>query len=469
MKVKKIISIGLSAAIAASVLMTGGVSASAATVKAPASLKAANTSTGVKLTWKAGKGAKKYVVKRKISTAKKYTALKTTTKLTFTDKTAKAGKIYTYSVASVNGKSTKAATKKIVRLAAPTSVTAKVVKAEYGDKVKISWKKSAGAKSYNVYRAKVSGTKVGKYESVSYSNTTSATDYIFESGKTYKYKVTAVKGSSESAMSAASAKLLYLEPVYTPLVVLNEDRTALNVSWDKTNGAKGYRIYRSDNGGKFKLVSDSASYAKETVDGYTTYTYTDTDLVYGSSYSYYVIAYNGSVKSTNAYDASAETKFTEYDYAVQVGESSTLFSAYKLIYEALGAEFAPSSSNEEVFTVKVEDSSVVLTGVSAGDADLIFGNDPFGMGAEMKFRIRVSEEPAYDVILKAGESRSLSGDRVMNFSLDNSISITSDNEEVVKVTDGKLVAVSEGAAKVNVKAPYGETEMELSLRVKVEA
>ena len=469
MKVKKTISIGLSAAVAASVLMTGGVSASAASVKAPVSLKAANTSTGVKPTWKAGKGAKKYVVKRKISTAKKYTALKTTTKLTFTDKTAKAGKTYTYSVASVNGKSTKAATKKIVRLAAPASVTAKVVKAEYGDEVKISWKKSTGAKGYNVYRAEVSGTKVGKYESLSYSNTTSTTDYVSESGKTYKYKVTAVKGSYQSAMSAASAKLLYLEPVYTPTVSLNEDRTALKVSWNKTNGAKGYKVYRSDDGGKFKLVSDSASYAKETVDGSISYIYTDTDLVYGSTYSYYVIAYNGSAKSLNAYDASEGTKFTEYDYAIQVGESNSFFSAYKLIYEILGAEFAPSSSNEEVFTVKVEDSSVVLNGVSAGDADLIFGNDPFGMGADMKLRIRVSEEPVYDVTLKAGESRSLSGGEVMNFSLDNSISITSDNEEVVTITDGKLNAVSEGAAKVNVKAPYGETEMELSLRVKVEA
>lgn len=469
MKVKKTISIGLSAVIAASVLMSGGVAASAASVKAPKSLKAVNTSTGVKLTWKKSKGAKKYVVKRKISTAKKYTTLKTTTKLTFTDKTAKAGKTYTYSVASVNGKSTKAATKKIVRLVAPVSVTAKVVKAEYGDEVKISWKKSTGAKGYNVYRAEVSGTKVGKYESLSYSNTTSAKDYISESGKTYKYKVTAVKGSYESAMSAASAKLLYLEPVYTPIVSLNDDRTALNVSWHKTNGAKGYKVYRSDDGGKFKLVSDSASYAKEAVDGYTNYIYTDTDLVYGSTYSYYIIAYNGSVKSTNAYDASDGTKFTEYDYAIQVGESNSFFSAYKMIYEALGSAFELSSSNPDIIKVESSENSVIINGIAKGDADLIFGNDPFGMGADMKLRIRVSEEPAYDVILKAGESRSLSGDQVMNFSLDNSISITSDNEEVVKVTDGKLVAVSEGAAKVNVKAPYGETEMELSLRVKVEA
>ena len=102
----KIISTAMAAMMAASMLTVGAASASAAKLKKPTSVKAANTSKGIKLTWKSAKGAKKYTVYR----GKK--ALKTLKKLTYTDTTAKAGKKYTYTVRSVNGK--KAAVSKSV-------------------------------------------------------------------------------------------------------------------------------------------------------------------------------------------------------------------------------------------------------------------------------------------------------------------------------------------------------------------
>ena len=71
----------------------------------------------IKVSWKRLSGAKKYVVYRRLKGAGTWSKMSTTTGLTYTDKSAKAGKYYEYSVRAVNGDSLSAhkASKKVKR------------------------------------------------------------------------------------------------------------------------------------------------------------------------------------------------------------------------------------------------------------------------------------------------------------------------------------------------------------------
>lgn len=195
--------------------------ASAASVTAPKKVTVSNTKKGVKITWKKSKGADKYTVMRKAKGEKSFSKVKTVkkTKTSFVDKTAKAGKKYTYAVKAVDG--TKTATSKeatVVRLKTPN---VKNCTDDYS--VALEWKEVKGAKYYLVYRAKVVDGKTGEFKKVSKA----FGNYYFgedEKRGTYKYKVVAVKGKYQSAVSKVVKVNYDPAPAYTVAVgETNED------------------------------------------------------------------------------------------------------------------------------------------------------------------------------------------------------------------------------------------------------
>ena len=82
-------------------------SASSATVEirrlTPVTVTAKKSGSTIKLSWKAVTNAQKYVVYRRVAGKSTWTKLYTTKTLAFTDKTAKKGVYYEYSVRAVNG------------------------------------------------------------------------------------------------------------------------------------------------------------------------------------------------------------------------------------------------------------------------------------------------------------------------------------------------------------------------------
>lgn len=262
-KSTKIISAALAAMMAASTAAVGSVAVSAAKVKKPAKVKAVNVSKGIKITWKKVKGAKKYQVfrgKKKITTTKKKA---------YTDKKAKAGKSYKYYVKAVKGKkvSKKSKAAKVVRLKAP--VISSATNAASG--VKVSWKKSAGAKKYNVYR---DSKKIGEAKGTSYTDANAVSD------TKYTYKVKAVNGKSASVFSKTTSVTFLAAPVVT----IDKD---FNLKWDAVSGAD-YQVYRQ------RACEDSA---KKIADVKET-EYKDEALGDNpTAYKYFVYAVKGSVKS----------------------------------------------------------------------------------------------------------------------------------------------------------------------------
>lgn len=163
---------------------------------AKVTVKSAQQAGAIKLTWNKASGASGYKIYRR--TAKgRYVCIKKVKSGTtsYVDKTVKSGNRYYYCVKAYNGNVLSGYTEaSILYIKAPVVTVRKSAQG-----VKLSWKKSAGAKKYIVYRK----TPTGKYRAVKTvtAKTLSWTDKTAKKGQTYYYIVKAVNNKTYSAAS----------------------------------------------------------------------------------------------------------------------------------------------------------------------------------------------------------------------------------------------------------------------------
>jgi fibronectin type 3 domain-containing protein len=176
-------------------------------------------------------------------------------------------------------------------------------------KVRVDWKYSYGAISYNIYRSTTSTTsgftKIGSSTNGVYYDTTSGT-----ANALYYYKVTAVNGSGESdASEVVTVKLTSnFRPVPAGLTVTSQD-SALNLSWTAVDGANSYNIYRTLKGDNVysKIATSNAA------------AYVDSSAVLGNSYEYKItsVDVNGESLKTSAVEGSlVDTNIAKLDAVV---------------------------------------------------------------------------------------------------------------------------------------------------------
>ena len=153
------------------------------------------------LSWKAVDGASKYYIYRSTDGGKTYKYWDSTSKTSYTNSGAEAGKTYYYKVKAVCGKSSygnsaQSLAKSIVCDCAKPVLSITAV----NGKPKLSWNAVDGATKYWVYRS--TDGKNFKY----YDTTTklSYTNMSTTAGTTYYYKLKAVNGSTNYDASALS-------------------------------------------------------------------------------------------------------------------------------------------------------------------------------------------------------------------------------------------------------------------------
>ncbi len=122
--------------------------------------------------------------------------------------------------------------------------------------VKISWKKVANAKGYQVYR-KMKGSSWKKIATINKQTTISYTDKTAKNGKLYTYRLKAINGKASSAYSAKTLKTYYLTRL-SNLKPVNTATRAVVVKWKKNSKANGYQIQYAKN-------SKFTNYARKTV------------------------------------------------------------------------------------------------------------------------------------------------------------------------------------------------------------
>ena len=169
-----------------------------------------NTSSGVKVIWGKVTGAKGYYIYRKKGSGSwsRIATVKSGSTLSYTDKKAKSGTTYKYTVRAYyvdfySSYNTKGLT--IKYLSAPYLKSVNTTK----NGVTIKWAKSTGADGYYVYRKEGSG-EYKKLATVKGNSKVSYLDKNAKKGKTYTYYVKAYSGKSVST----SRKTLKIKDKY---------------------------------------------------------------------------------------------------------------------------------------------------------------------------------------------------------------------------------------------------------------
>jgi len=158
----------------------------------------------IKLSWKKIEGAVKYEVWRATSQNGKYTKLGSTTKLSYTNTSAKAGTKYYYKVKAIHEKSgANSAFSQVDSRMCDLARPVISLKLNSSGKPKITWEKVSGAVKYEIYRG---AYKDGTYEKIKTTTSLSFTDTNAYKGNSYYYKVKAIHSNTNANSVFSVAK-----------------------------------------------------------------------------------------------------------------------------------------------------------------------------------------------------------------------------------------------------------------------
>lgn len=181
--------------------------------------------------------------------------------------------------------------------------------------VTVKWETVSGANGYKVMR-KADGSKTWSTIGTTNSKKLSYTDKKVSCGVKYHYTVRAYRNVSKKPVlgSYNSNGLEIMTIPDRPVVsVSSANYNKLNVSWSRSNGATGYKVYRKVVNGTYKLIRNISGGATG---------FTDT-VECGTEYYYYVTAYviNNKVEY-GSFDSEA-VKGKAVPQTVKLGSPST--------------------------------------------------------------------------------------------------------------------------------------------------
>ena len=164
-------------------------------------VKIKNTTTGINISWNKVKGAQKYIIYKSIYSGGKwsnYKSYKTTTSLSFTDKSVSSGKKVRYTVYAYKDgfKSAFKTGKSILYLSSKKPNTTKITGG-----IKVGWTKVAGAKGYMVYRREYKNGKWTSLKTIKKTTSLKYNDKTAKKGVKYQYVVRAYNGAYKSAIN----------------------------------------------------------------------------------------------------------------------------------------------------------------------------------------------------------------------------------------------------------------------------
>lgn len=244
-----------------------------ATSEEAIALNVKNTKSGVSLSW-GGDNSTSYSVFRK-TVGGKYTKLTSVKGKKYTDKDVVSGEKYSYCIRKT--KKIKSEHISVTYLDAPQIKD--VIFSDEGTILVFGKVKSAS--KYAVYRKTADGknVKLGSTKNLSFIDSTALKD------TEYIYTVKAYKDGSFSA----PGKLTAINLTSPEIISVKRQNGSLKISWNKTEKAENYIIYR-------RLYGKTEWQKLGTVSS-DRLTYKDTTVITGKKYSYYVAASSGESES----------------------------------------------------------------------------------------------------------------------------------------------------------------------------
>ena len=260
-----------------------GVSATIPKPTAPANVTLGDAkvvSGGIQVTWNEADGAAKYKVYRKDAANTVWRVIATVTGTSYTDKTAKIGTKYNYTVRGVgaDGKTLSPGfdrTGVSATISAPTNVKLVGAKAVNGG-IQVTWQQANGAVKYKVYRKDTANTD---WKVIATVSSASYVDRTTKIGTKYTYTVRGVAadgktlspGYDKTGVSATAA------PANVTMGSAKAVNSGIQVTWQRAEDAAKYRVYRKDaanTGWKAIATVSDTSYVDKTAKIGTKYTYT---------------------------------------------------------------------------------------------------------------------------------------------------------------------------------------------------
>ena len=237
-------------------------------------------SGGIQVTWNEADGAAKYKVYRKDAANTVWRVIATVTGTSYTDKTAKIGTKYNYTVRGVaaDGKTLSPGYDKTgvsATISAPTNVKLVGAKAVNGG-IQVTWQQANGAVKYKVYRKDTANTD---WKVIATVSSASYVDRTTKIGTKYNYTVRGVAadgktlspGYDKTGVSATAA------PANVTMGSAKAVNSGIQVTWQRAEDAAKYRVYRKDaanTGWKAIATVSDTSYVDKTAKIGTKYTYT---------------------------------------------------------------------------------------------------------------------------------------------------------------------------------------------------
>lgn len=301
-----------------------------------------SSSGKVKLKWNDVSRAVKYKIYYSTSKSGKYKLLKTTTDNQWTYTSAKEGKTYYFYVRAENKKGKVSTKSNIVKrtcdIARPTISLSNISST---GKIKISWKKVAGAEKYEIYRAT---KEKGKYSKIKSTTSTSFTNTSVKAEKKYYYKVKAIakKSAANSAYSTEKSRVCDLSRPVIKITNLNLAGT-VKISWEKISDAEKYQVYRaSSKDGKYTLIkSTSAS------------SFVDTSAKVEKVYYYKVraVSSNSDANSAYSYKKTGKRKSEKFEITVSLNDAGKPTLVWEAVRDAI---------EYEVYRAALKDGKYIL-------------------------------------------------------------------------------------------------------------
>ncbi len=366
-----------------------------------------NTADGPRLTWKTLPTAIKYNVYRKASGDKNWTYLVTLNGQisTYTDKTAKSGTTYSYTVKCSDGMYVSKYDTKGLSLKCLSAPKISVAGTGAAGNAKVSWNAVNGADGYYVYRkggslsndSWVQIAKISNGKTTSYIDTT-ATSTDWE----YTYTVKAYSGYYVSAYNYAGVSFDYIKAPtikrVSAYVDPADDKSGMKIEWSANNkNITGYYVYRMD-GKTWKYLgrTTGTSYIDKTAISGQTNTYTVkaySDLNAG--------AYNGKGVSNKYLAAPNLKKLTFNDsYASVVKWEKVQGAAGYVVYRKVNGAASwtvvatikngnttqyidtckKASGNTYTYTVRAFDSKNIYSWFKAGTSGVCLAKPYYSVG-----------------------------------------------------------------------------------------
>lgn len=172
----------------------------------------------------------------------------------------------------------------------PAPPTGPTASAGYGQ-VLLSWTASAGATNYNIKRS----TSSGGESTIGSATGTSYTDTNLLDGTTYYYVFSALNTGGEGLNSAEVSATPLFSPAPTNLIVVTTNFGLVSLAWAPSAGATSYNLKRApSHNGPYATITSTASTS-----------YSDNNVVNGTTYYYVVSAVNaGGENPTNSPEVS---------------------------------------------------------------------------------------------------------------------------------------------------------------------